>query len=248
MKTRVYIDGFNLYYGALKGTSFRWLDPVKLSTSLLPSHCVVDKVRYFTARVSGVVDPDAPRRQQVYLNALQTLPEVEVHFGSFLTKTLWRPLVNLPVAGEPIATPAPVVLPAGDHTVSGSNTRTLPVRAYNVPPGASPRISNAVIAEFHTVEEKGSDVNLASHLLNDALNGRFDAAAVISDDSDLVTPVRIVAAEQGKTVFIVSPRGWVTSKLSQAAGRVRHLRTQMLKRAQFPPTIPGTKISKPSGW
>ncbi len=248
MRTRVYIDGFNLYYGALKGTPYRWLDPVKLSTSLLPSHCVVDKVRYFTAHVSGVVDRRAPARQQVYLNALQTLPQVEVHFGSFLAKPLWRPLVNLPVAGESIATPTPVVLPAGDHRVSGSSARTLPVRVYRVPPGRSPRVPNAVIAEFHTVEEKGSDVNLASHLLNDAWKGLFDAAVVISNDTDLVTPVQIVAAEQGKTVFIVSPHGQVAFKLRQAASRVRHLRTNMLKAAQFPATIPGTTISKPTGW
>ncbi len=248
MRTRVYIDGFNLYYGALKGTPFRWLDPVKLCTSLLPSHCVVDKVRYFTAHVSGVVDRRAPARQQVYLNALQTLPQVEVHFGSFLTKTLWRPLVNLPVAGESIATPTPVVLPAGDHTVSGSSARTLPVRAYGRRSKASARLSNAVIAEFHTIEEKGSDVNLASHLLNDAWSGLFDAAAVISNDTDLVTPVQIVAVEQGKTVFMVSPSGRVASKLSRAASHVRHLRTKMLKGAQFPATIPGTTISKPTGW
>ena len=26
MKTNVYVDGFNLYYGALRGTAFRWLN------------------------------------------------------------------------------------------------------------------------------------------------------------------------------------------------------------------------------
>ena len=31
MRTVVYVDGFNLYYGALKGTSWKWLDLVALS-------------------------------------------------------------------------------------------------------------------------------------------------------------------------------------------------------------------------
>ena len=31
MRTQVYVDGFNLYYGALKDTPFKWLDPVKLA-------------------------------------------------------------------------------------------------------------------------------------------------------------------------------------------------------------------------
>ena len=61
MRTRVYVDGLNLYYGAVKGTPFKWLDPVRLSALVLPQACVVDRLLYFTAHVSGVVDPGAPR-------------------------------------------------------------------------------------------------------------------------------------------------------------------------------------------
>ncbi|MDE2851368.1 MAG: NYN domain-containing protein [Acidobacteriota bacterium] len=256
MKTSVYIDGLNLYYGALKGTPFKWLDPIKLSTAVLPQQCVVDRVLYFTAHVSGVVDPGAPARQQVYLNALRTLPQVEVHFGSFLTKTLWRPLANLPVAGRRIATPKSVTLPAGDHAVSGASPQTLRVGRYptrqsgkNKRPKASAPLPDALVAEFHSAEEKGSDVNLASHLLNDAWKGLFDAAAVISNDTDLVTPIRIVTAERGKPVFIVCPGRWhAAPKLRQVASRVRHVRKAMLMAAQFPSTLPGTGITKPSAW
>ena len=56
MRTRVYVDGFKLYYGAVKGTPFKWLDPVKLAYRILPSGHRIDKLHYFTARVSGVVD------------------------------------------------------------------------------------------------------------------------------------------------------------------------------------------------
>ena len=119
MRTRVYVDGFNLYYGVLKGTPFKWLNPVDPARRVLPAGCVVDKLLYFTAHVSGASDPGAPARQHAYITALRTLPEVEVHFGSFLAKTVWRPLVNLPVAGRQIDAPRPVTLPAGDHTVAG---------------------------------------------------------------------------------------------------------------------------------
>ena len=37
MRTRVYVGGFNLFYGALKGTLFRWLDPVRLGALLFPA-------------------------------------------------------------------------------------------------------------------------------------------------------------------------------------------------------------------
>ncbi len=99
------------------------------------------------------------------------------------------------------------------------------------------------------MEEKGSDVNLAVHLLNDAWNGLFDAAAVISNDTDLVTPIRMVTAQRGKPVFIVCPgRGQVAPQLSRAASYVRHVRPAQLRAAQLPNTLPGTAISKPAGW
>ena len=119
MRTRVYVDGFNLYYGALKDTSFKWLNLAELTRRLLPAGYAVDKLNYFTARVSGASDPGAPARQHSYLSALGTLPEVQVHFGRFLAKTAWRPLTNLPVADRRIDTPAAVTLPAGNHPGRG---------------------------------------------------------------------------------------------------------------------------------
>ena len=245
-----------MYYGALKGTSFKWLDPVRLSRILLPPECVIDKLRYFTARVSGIPDPAAPARQHTYLGALRTLPEVEMHFGSFLAKTVWRPLVNLPVAGSRIDAPQPVTLPAGNHPVLTAARPTLPVGTYpqrGVRRGkrrkATAPPANALVAEFHAMEEKGSDVNLAAYLLNDAWNELFDVAAVISNDTDLVTPIRMVNAERGKPVFIICPGRWQAApKLRQAASYVRHVRAAQLRAAQFPHTLPGAGISRPAGW
>ena len=99
------------------------------------------------------------------------------------------------------------------------------------------------------MEEKGSDVNLATHLLNDAWNDLFEAAAVISNDTDLLTPIRMVTAEWRKPVIIVYPGRWqVAPKLRDAASRVRHIRPAMLRSAQFPDRLPGTAVSKPTGW
>ena len=67
MKTYVYIDGFNLYYGAVKGTPYKWLDLLQMCRKLLPKNEIV-KIKYYTAKV-GVRpnDPDQPVRQQIYL-------------------------------------------------------------------------------------------------------------------------------------------------------------------------------------
>jgi uncharacterized LabA/DUF88 family protein len=55
-------------------------------------------------------------------------------------------------------------------------------------------------------EEKGSDVNLASYLLLDAFNREYDLAVVVSNDSDLAEPIRLVRSEFGLRVRIVNPR------------------------------------------
>lgn len=99
------------------------------------------------------------------------------------------------------------------------------------------------------MEEKGSDVNLAAYLLNDAWKDIFDAAVVISNDTDLVTPVRMVAVERRKQVFVVCPGRWqMASQLQRVATYQRHIRMPMLVRAQFPDPIPGTTIRKPPTW
>jgi hypothetical protein len=52
VRTNVYVDGFNLYYGCLKGSPYRWLDLEALCAHLLPKH-TIHRVRYFTARVAA---------------------------------------------------------------------------------------------------------------------------------------------------------------------------------------------------
>ena len=98
--TNLYIDGFNLYYRALKDTPFRWLDLRKLGETLFPQD-TINKVCYFTARLQARPDnPNQPRRQLVYLRALQTLPGLEIHYGSFRPGVKRRPLAE-PVPGLP---------------------------------------------------------------------------------------------------------------------------------------------------
>ena len=100
MITNLYIDGFNLYYRALKDTSFRWLDLCKLAESLFPKD-TINRVCYFTARLDARPNnPAQPQRQQAYLRALATLPGLETHYGAFRSGIKRRPLVE-PVLGLP---------------------------------------------------------------------------------------------------------------------------------------------------
>ncbi len=76
MRTVVYIDGYKLYYGLLRGTKLKWLDLVALfDDHVLDSSADLVAVRYYTAPVLARMcdDPESPRRQRIYLQALRTM-------------------------------------------------------------------------------------------------------------------------------------------------------------------------------
>lgn len=207
LKTYVYVDGFNLYYGAVKGTSYKWLNIKCLCDLLLPKHEVVN-IKYFTAHVSARMgDPDQPTRQQTFLRALRTVPQVEIILGHFLTTEVTMPLTK--------------------------RMRGLPSRVRVI-----------------KTEEKGSDVNLASHLLRDAFGGAFEAAVLITNDSDLLEPVRIVREELGLIVGILNPHRRASRVLARVASFVKPIRKGALRNSQFAETLSDNNGSfrKPSTW
>ncbi len=99
-------------------------------------------------------------------------------------------------------------------------------------------------------EQKGSDVNLAVHLLNDAWLDKYDCAVVVTNDSDLAEAMRLVKEHHGqKLLGLVTPGERKTSKqLQQHAYFVRKVRREALAKTKLPPPIPGTTIHKPPQW
>ncbi|MCC6855333.1 MAG: NYN domain-containing protein [Microbacteriaceae bacterium] len=214
----VYVDGFNLYYGALRNRPYRWLNLSALARALLRPDDTVNRVRYFTARVKALPhDPDAPARQAAYLRALGTLPEIELHFGTFLTNSRQLPLVD------------------------GRGT-----------------------AHVLKTDEKGSDVNLATYLLVDAFDQEYETALVISNDSDLVEPIRLVQSRFPVSVGVVLPIATrnangqprkASTQLIAASAFSRKLddskrRQELLARSQFPDTLTDSvgSFTKPASW
>lgn len=205
-RTYVYVDGFNLYYGALRHTPYRWLDLGRLCELLLPKNDVL-AIKYFTALVTArPEDPQQPTRQQTYLRALKTMPACSVILGHFLSHRVRMPLAQ-PTDTEKHAT---------------------------------------VIK----TEEKGSDVNLATHMLCDAFQGKYDVAVVISNDSDLAEPVRIVSGLPGKMVGILNPHKNPSRKLHEHARFFKVIRKGVLKASQFSQTLSDEhgEFHMPAGW
>lgn len=216
MSTNVYIDGFNLFRGCLKGSPYKWLNLELLCQTLLPGQNI-KRIRFFTARVLPFShNADAPANQLIYLRALETLPSVIVHDDGWFSKHA----VKLPVA--------PMVYPDGP---------TLP----------------PTFAKVLKLEEKRTDVDIASHLLLDCFDGDFDQAAVISNDSDLCLPIETVRVKFGKPITVINPHSpkWLSGQLVKAATTsLRTINKSVLINSQLPDSLTdaiGT-FTKPLAW
>lgn len=214
LSTNVYIDGFNLYYGSVRKTPFKWLDLSALCKTLLPKS-KIKRIRYFTAHVRAWQhDLQAPIRQDIYLRALRTIPNLTIHKGHFA--------------------PRPSVFPQFP----------LAYRNPSKPP---------LVVQVLRTEEKGSDVNLATCLLVDCFDKDFDEAVVISNDSDLASPIEKVVNQFGKVVGVINPhpkKGLSGKLIGAASFHVRTINKKVLATCQFPATLTDSKgtFTKPATW
>lgn len=163
MRTIIYVDGFNLYFGRMKDTTYKWLNLSTLFERILQNHHEINRIKYFTANLKkSVSDPTIQDRQKAYIGALKTLPNIEVHLGKFSVQENWMRRARPP--------------------------------------------HHRILVEKK--EEKGSDVNLAVNLLNDAWKDEYDCAVVVTDDTDMLGALKTVKREfPTKKIGLVSPRG-----------------------------------------
>ena len=204
----VYIDGFNLYFGALKNTRYKWLDLEKLFQKLLGEHHSIEQIKYFTARISARSNnPDSPYRQEAYLHAIEKhCPLIKIYYGHFLTNKV-------------------------------------KVKVNNPPKGCPPYVITT------DTKEKGSDVNLALHILNDAWHNRYDCAVLVSNDSDIAGALQLVKEEHNKKIGLIIPgHRHPSTVLMQYKDFMKVIRSSVLADSQLPDHIPGSNISKPSKW
>ncbi|MGC9409969.1 NYN domain-containing protein [Streptomyces sp. DZ1-3] len=211
MTANIYIDGFNLYYGLLKkNPDLKWLDPVSLCAKLVPAGQDIQRVRYFTARIKPRPDdPGGLQRQDAYLRALDTLPQVSVHYGRFLQSTTRMRLAQPP--------------PGGPNTV-----------------------------EVIKTEEKGTDVHIAAHMLRDAFREDCDLVVLVSNDSDLCEPLRMVKEEFGVAIGILNPFDRPSRWLRQVQPSfMKQIRVGAARASQLLDPVPlgdGKEVRRPKEW
>lgn len=195
----VYVDAFNLYYGARdlcgRGTQgWRWLDIYGLVGSVIVHRrwkgARIVKMVYCTAMRSSESDASSLIDQETYVRALQNDRRTEVIHGRYAQRIgkgiLVRPTKNRR-RPERVISPGISNFPAW-----------LPATEVQDEQGRQ-----QVMIHYVSYEEKGSDVNLASQLIVDVLTHKIDAAIVISNDGDLRYAVEF--ARQKIMVGLINP-------------------------------------------
>jgi uncharacterized LabA/DUF88 family protein len=202
IKTIVYIDGYNLYYGlrtAYKG-KYKWLDLQLLADSFLQENMELVKVKYFTAVTKS--NDQTSKRQDIFLKALAAhCDKLEIIYGKFLSKRKQ-------------------CRECGD--------------------------------KYTYYEEKKTDVNIACQILHDAHLHSYDCCYIVSGDSDLVPPVKIIKQSfPKKKIIIANPPNRKSDELCKAADGFFAISKQKIKTSQLPHSVQnktGSKLIKPKSW
>ena len=242
----IYVDAFNVYYRARelcgRGTAgWRWLDLAGLAMGLINDRVwpepQLTRFAYCTALRDREGDPSSLSDQQTYIGALREHTAITVvTTGKYVPRP--KSGVLLERNGR---TPRRVLSPGG-----AALPKWLPAEEVVGPDGQT-----ELLLSVSTFEEKGSDVNVASHLLIDVLTEQIDAAIVLSNDSDLRFPLE--QARLHVPVATINPGGGPTAadlRGDAAAGVGRHwwrrLRAGDYRDHQLPERV--GPFAKPAGW
>lgn len=167
MRTRIYIDGYNLYYGCLKDTSYKWLNLVHLFENHIlprsgePTAFLHENIgiKFFTAEISAKVatDHNSINDQRSYHQALYHYcnANLETIKGNYAVDQASYPLVESDQHGKE----------------------------------KEPKDSNRV--KVWKLEEKQSDVNVAIEAVYDAItDNTLEQIIFVTNDTDIVPALK----------------------------------------------------------
>jgi 6-hydroxy-3-succinoylpyridine 3-monooxygenase len=232
LRTRLYVDGYNLYYGCLKNTPHKWLDPLALVERILPSvlyeqdgipthsEFCTPAIKYFTAPILSAFAraEDSVLCQSQYHTALRG--------------QLGRKLRII----------------TGYHDAR-------PARAHAVvegkPAGKSP------LVDIWKLEEKQSDVALALHAFCDAVLDEIDQVVVMTNDSDFAPAMQMIRQHTSVVLGLIAPvregdgGSRVNRELNKHAHWTRtHILDEEFSESQLPPMVrlKSGAVHKPLSW
>lgn len=207
----IYIDGFNWYFAIFRHhPEWKWLNIQTFFEEVRIDDNVVG-IKYFTASVEPkLLVSDKRSRQNLYLNALRTLPKVRVILGKYQDREV--------------------------TCLAECKQR------YDVP------------------EEKKTDVNIAVHMIDDAINGVVDRIVIVSGDSDVEPAAAWIHQKYPKikmTVYLPALEEEKSTRRNDyyesIGANVKFLPLQLLDKHQLPNPVPtksgeGAGFERPKSW
>ncbi len=229
LRTRVYVDGYNLYYGCLKSTSYKWLDLLTLfEQHVLPSSSVPGSVskllpvaiKFFTAKIleKAAKAHDSVSSQARYHTALRKSYDGRIE------------------------------LIEGYYSLIESRARIVDAEV----PDKWPRDCQEILV--WKLEEKQSDVNLALQAYHDAITGEVDQVVIVTNDTDIAPALKLIRTHTKVIIGLVVPTSAririPNTELAEQAHWVRsHITQAELAASQLARVIPGRKPTlKPDSW
>lgn len=224
------MDGYNLYYGCLKGTAYKWLDlnalfEVILSSVLYQIDGAPAKFEFGDLRVKYCTAPilqafaranDSVACQSNYLRALELYKESSVSI----------------IEGKYYAKEA---------------------RAHEAVKGQSPGKSRLI--DIWKLEEKQSDVSLALHAFSDAVHQEVDHVVFVTNDTDLVPALKMIREKTNAVVGLIIPTKDDERRVNASLDELSHwtrsdIKEWELRQSQLPSCIRGGNktIFKPLSW
>jgi 6-hydroxy-3-succinoylpyridine 3-monooxygenase len=235
LRTRVYVDGYNLYYGCLKGTRHKWLNPVQLFERILPT---------VTATVPGhgALTSELDALAVKFCTAL-ILEKAAKAEDSLRSQERYHRALSKHLQGR-------IEMLTGYYSLTEARAKVIDPDD----PKKWPRDCQEI--PVWKLEEKQSDVNLALHAVVDALQGGIEHVVFVTNDTDIEPALKMLRMHTMATVGLIVPTTdharVPNTSLARHAHWVRsHITDAELQAAQLPLVIQDGKkssIAKPESW
>jgi 6-hydroxy-3-succinoylpyridine 3-monooxygenase len=235
LRTRVYVDGYNLYYGCLKGTPHKWLDPLSLfERILLTVTATIDHLGVLTSDL----DPLA-----VKFFTAPILEKAAKAEDSLRCQEKYHKALNKHLQGR-------MAIIKGYYSLTEARAKVIDAQD----PKKWPR--DCIETPIWKLEEKQSDVNLSLHAVVDALSDGIEHVVIVTNDTDIEPALKMIRAHTKTAVGLIVPttdhQRQPNTSLARHAHWVRsHITAAELHASQLPLVIPDGKkaaISKPESW
>lgn len=220
MKTIVYIDGFNLYYR------------LKATDKGNKASCIGKRRHYKWLDLGKLIDRLLKNHFDV----------VQIKYFTSLVKST----VDDPSKPERQQAYLRTIEKIDNLEIIKGNFKQRDISGIKLIPlkNGQFKLSDEVV-RIQKFEEKESDVNIACHIVADSAKEDIDCVALLSNDTDLVLPLKMAREKFHKKVCLISPRT-THADLNKVADFKRRITNPVITACQFPDIVDG--IHRPRNW